>query len=82
MDMSWGGADTTLPRERGTTNPCGGSDLRTYAMLTLAHSLGLRGKEISLITLDDISFKKREELSVSASKSIKKETVEIVMKFD
>jgi hypothetical protein len=26
--------------------------------------------------------KKREELSVSASKSIKKETVEIVMKFD
>ncbi len=36
------------------------SGLRTYAMLTLAHSLGLRGKEISLITLDDISFSKAE----------------------
>ncbi len=36
------------------------SGLRTYAMLNLAHSLGLRGKEISLITLDDISFREAE----------------------
>ncbi len=35
-------------------------DLRTYAMLDLAYTLGLRPKEISLITLDDISFTKRE----------------------
>jgi len=31
-------------------------DIRTYAMIHLAYSLGLRPKEISLITLDDISF--------------------------
>jgi integrase/recombinase XerD len=31
-------------------------DLRTYAMLHLAFGLGLRPKEISLITLDDIRF--------------------------
>jgi site-specific recombinase XerD len=36
------------------------SGLRTYAMLSLAHLLGLRGKEISQITLDDISFKSAE----------------------
>jgi site-specific recombinase XerD len=29
-------------------------------MIALAHFLGLRGKEISLITLDDISFNKAE----------------------
>jgi len=33
---------------------------RTYAMVHLAYSLGLRPVEISRITLDDISFKKRE----------------------
>ena len=33
---------------------------RTYAMVHLAYSLGLRPFEISRITLDDISFKKRE----------------------
>ncbi len=35
-------------------------DLRTYAMIHLAYTLGLRPKEICLITLDDISFKKGE----------------------
>ena len=34
------------------------SDLRTYAMVHLAYTLGLRPKEISLISLDDISFAK------------------------
>jgi integrase/recombinase XerD len=32
------------------------SDIRTYAMVHLAYTLGLRPKEISLIRLDDISF--------------------------
>ena len=36
------------------------SDTRTYAMMHLAYSLGLRPKEIALITLDDISFSKAE----------------------
>jgi integrase/recombinase XerD len=36
------------------------ADIRTYAMIHLACSLGLRPKEISLITLDDISFTKGE----------------------
>lgn len=36
------------------------TDLRTYAMIELAYSLGLRPKEISSITLDDISFSKRQ----------------------
>jgi len=44
------------------------SGLRTYAMLNLAHLLGLRGKEISLITLDDISFG-RAEISIKNRKS-------------
>ena len=35
-------------------------ELRTYAMLYLAYTLGLRLKEISLITLDDISFRQGE----------------------
>jgi site-specific recombinase XerD len=35
-------------------------DLRTYAMIHLAYTLGLRPREICLITLDDISFKKGE----------------------
>ena len=35
------------------------SDIRTYAMVHLAYCLGLRPKEISSITLDDISFHKR-----------------------
>jgi site-specific recombinase XerD len=39
---------------------CSDSDIRTYAMMHLAYSLGLRPKEITLITLDDICFKKAE----------------------
>ena len=35
-------------------------DIRTYAMVQLAYTLGLRPKEVSLITLDDISFSKGE----------------------
>ena len=35
-------------------------DLRNYAMVHLAYYLGLRPAEISLITLDDISFRKSE----------------------
>lgn len=36
------------------------SDIRTYAMMHLAYALGLRPKEVALITLDDISFSKAE----------------------
>jgi site-specific recombinase XerD len=36
------------------------SDIRTYAMMHLAYTLGLRPKEIALIALDDISFSKAE----------------------
>jgi site-specific recombinase XerD len=35
-------------------------NIRSYAMVHLAYSLGLRPMEISEISLDDISFKKRE----------------------
>jgi site-specific recombinase XerD len=34
--------------------------IRTYAMIYLAYTLGIRPREISLISLDDISFSKRE----------------------
>jgi len=43
------------------------SQIRTYAMMVLAYSLGLRPAEISHITLDDISFQKRE-LIISSRK--------------
>lgn len=36
------------------------ADIRTYAMVHLAYSLGLRPVEISTITLDDISFQRGE----------------------
>ena len=36
------------------------SDIRTYAMMHLAYTLGLRPQEVALITLDDISFSKAE----------------------
>ena len=36
------------------------ADIRTYAIVHLAYALGLRPVEISLITFDDISFKKGE----------------------
>ncbi len=35
-------------------------DLRTYATMHLAYYLGLRPREISLVTLDDISFRQKE----------------------
>ncbi len=43
------------------------AQIRTYAMVILAYSLGLRPAEISHITLDDISFRKRE-LIISSRK--------------
>jgi len=43
-------------------------DLRTYAMLHLAYFLGLRPREISMITLDDIFFT-RGELSITHRKN-------------
>ncbi len=43
-------------------------DIRTYAIFHLAYFLGLRLKEISLITLDDISFE-NGEISVEDRKS-------------
>jgi len=43
-------------------------ELRNYAMVHLAYYLGLRPQEISLITLDDISFSKAE-LSLRVRKS-------------
>ena len=36
------------------------SGIRTYAMMHLAYSLGLRPQEVALIRLDDISFSKAE----------------------
>jgi integrase/recombinase XerD len=42
--------------------------LRNYALLHLAYFLGLRPKEISLISLDDISFS-RQELCIKYRKS-------------
>jgi len=36
------------------------SDIRIYAMMHLAYSLGLRPQEVALIRLDDISFSKAE----------------------
>ena len=36
------------------------SEIRTYAMVYLAYSLGLRPVEVNRITLDDISFEKAE----------------------
>ena len=41
-----------------STDSC--KELRTFAMVHLGYTLGLRPKEISLIRLDDISFAKRE----------------------
>ena len=44
------------------------TQIRTYAMLLLAYSLGLRPAEISQITLDDISFQKGD-LSIRKRKT-------------
>ena len=43
------------------------TQIRTYTMMVLAYSLGLRPGEIGHITLDDISFQKRE-LIISSRK--------------
>lgn len=43
------------------------AQIRTYSMIHLAYSLGLRPVEISRISLDDISFKK-QELTISDRK--------------
>lgn len=43
-------------------------DLRTYAIIHLAYYLGLRPKEISLITFDDISFRQKE-ISIKSRKT-------------
>jgi len=45
------------------------SDIRTYAIVHLAYTLGLRPAEISTITLDDISFRKAE-LTLSNRKGL------------
>jgi integrase/recombinase XerD len=45
-----------------------GRDIRTYAMIHLAYYLGLRPKEISLITFDDISFRQKE-ISIKSRKT-------------
>jgi integrase/recombinase XerD len=45
------------------------SDIRTYAIVLLAYTLGLRPVEISTITLDDISFRKAE-LTLSNRKGL------------
>ena len=44
------------------------SEIRTYAMMHLAYSLGLRPKEVALIRLDDISFS-RSELTLTDRKN-------------
>jgi integrase/recombinase XerD len=51
-------------------------DLRTYAMVHLAYSLGLRPKEIRSITLDDISFS-RGELTLRKRKNTNPMTLPI-----
>ena len=45
-----------------------GSDIQTYAMTQLAYTMGLRPKEISRISLDDISFSK-QQLKIPRRKS-------------
>jgi len=52
------------------------SGIRTYAMMHLAYSLGLRPKEISLITLDDICFSK-SELTLTERKNTQPEILPI-----
>ena len=45
-----------------------GSDIQTYAMVQLAYTMGLRPKEISRISLDDISFR-TQQLKIPRRKS-------------
>ena len=44
----------------GSLDLCVPKDLRTYATMHLVYYLGLRPREVSLITLDDISFRQKE----------------------
>ncbi len=44
----------------GSLDLCVSKDLRTYTTMHLAYYLGLRPREIGLITLDDISFRQKE----------------------
>jgi len=44
----------------GSFDLCVPKNLRTYATMDLAYYLGLRPREISMITLDDISFRQKE----------------------
>lgn len=53
---------------RASQNLSSKRELRTYAMLHLAYFLGLRPREISMVTLDDISFT-RSELSIAHRKN-------------
>ena len=46
---------------------CSASDIRTYALVQLAYTMGLRPKEISQIRLDDISFS-TQQLTVTERK--------------
>ena len=52
------------------------SHIRTYAMMHLAYSLGLRPQEIALITLDDIWFSKAE-LTLTDRKNMRPITLPI-----
>ncbi len=52
------------------------SDIRTYAMMHLGYGLGLRPKEIALITLDDICFSKAE-LTLTERKNTQPEKLPI-----
>jgi site-specific recombinase XerD len=45
-----------------------GTDIQTYAMVQLAYTMGLRPKEISRISLDDISFR-TQQLKIPRRKS-------------
>jgi site-specific recombinase XerD len=45
-----------------------GSDIQTYAIVQLAYTMGLRPKEISRISLDDISFR-TQQLKIPRRKS-------------
>jgi len=51
-------------------------DIRNYAMIHLAYFMGLRPSEISLITLDDISFTK-SELTLNVRKNNQPDTLPV-----
>lgn len=49
VEQLFGSLDLSVPK-----------DIRTYATMHLVYYLGLRPREVSLITLDDISFRQKE----------------------